>query len=93
MRVRRALLVVFLLASSLCADTYPRQPGVDVQHYIFRVTLGDDSDAISGETTVTVRFVEDGLAEWGSRPGFAGQREGHDGDGGRQRRRAGALHA
>ena len=64
MIIRRALLVASLFTSLLCADPYPRQPGVDVQHYIFRVTLGDDSDAISGETTVTVRFVQDGLAEW-----------------------------
>jgi aminopeptidase N len=64
MRSSGASLVFLLFASSLSADTYPRQPGVDVQHYTFRVTLSDDSDAISGETTVTVRFLRDGLAEW-----------------------------
>jgi aminopeptidase N len=37
---------------------------VDVQHYVFRVTLSDDSAAISGETTITVRFVQDGLTDW-----------------------------
>ena len=31
------------------ADQYPRQPGVDAQHYIFRLTLRDDTDEISGE--------------------------------------------
>jgi len=46
------------------ADTYPRQPGVDVQHYVFRVTLSDESDEISGETAVTIRFVKDGLTEF-----------------------------
>ena len=57
--------VLALLSLGLClADTYPRQPGVDVQHYIFRVSLSDDTDEITGETTVTVRFVRDGVAEF-----------------------------
>ena len=51
-------------ASLVFADTYPRQPGVDVQHYVFRVTLSDENDEIAGETTVAVRFVKDGLREF-----------------------------
>lgn len=35
-----------------------------MQHYQFRIALSDDSDSIAGETTVTVRFLQDGLAEW-----------------------------
>ena len=50
--------------SLVFADTYQRQPGVDVQHYVFRVTLSDDDDEIAGETTVTLRFVKDGLTEF-----------------------------
>lgn len=46
------------------ADTYERQPGVDVQHYIFRVSLSDENDALAGETTVTVRFLKDGLTSF-----------------------------
>jgi aminopeptidase N len=53
-----------LCLSLAFADTYRRQPGVDVQHYVFRVVLSDDSDEIAGETTVTVRFVKDGLTEF-----------------------------
>jgi aminopeptidase N len=49
-------------AAPLCADTYPRQPGVDVLDYSFRLTLRDDSDVIEGETTVTFRVASDGLA-------------------------------
>ena len=41
----------------LAADTYPRQPGIDVEHYRFEVTLSDTSDAIQGQTTVEVRFL------------------------------------
>lgn len=54
-----------LLLLALCgwafADSYPRQPGIDVQHYIFRVTLRDDTDEIAGETTVRVRVVREGV--------------------------------
>ena len=53
-----------LCVSLVFADTYQRQPGVDVQHYLFRVTLSDDSDEIAGETLVRVRFVKDGLKEF-----------------------------
>jgi len=55
------------LALCVClafADTYERQPGVDVQHYVFRVALSDESDEIAGETTVTVRFLKDGLTQF-----------------------------
>ena len=44
------------------ADTYPRQPGVDIQHYVFRLTLTDASDEIQGDATVDVRFVQSGVA-------------------------------
>ena len=26
------------------ADNYPRQPSIDIQHYVFRVTLTDEND-------------------------------------------------
>ena len=54
-----------LLAVVVCAhaDTYPRQNGVDAQHYIFRLTLSDDTDEIAGEATADLRFVQDGIRE------------------------------
>src|SRR6476619_3738590 len=46
------------------ADTYPRQAGIDAQHYIFRLTLlTDDSNEIKGEATVRLRVVADGVRE------------------------------
>jgi aminopeptidase N len=57
------LLVLGLATTFAVADTYPRQPGVDVFHYIFRLTLSDDSDEISGETTADLRFTRDGVTE------------------------------
>jgi aminopeptidase N len=49
-------------AAPLCADTYPRQPGVDVLDYSFRLALRDDTDVLEGETTVAFRVASDGLA-------------------------------
>ena len=34
-------------------DTYPRQPGVHVEHYVFALELSDASDEIRGEATTT----------------------------------------
>jgi aminopeptidase N len=59
-----SLLVVLSVCTSLVtADTYPRQPGVDALHYIFRLTLSDDTDELVGETTIDLRFNQDGLTE------------------------------
>jgi aminopeptidase N len=61
----RKLLPVGLLAcvSMAFADNYPRQPGIDAQHYIFRVTLSDESNEVAGETTADLRFVSDGVTQ------------------------------
>lgn len=42
-------------------DTYPRQPGVQVEHYVFALELTDANDELRGEATVTIRFTKDGL--------------------------------
>ena len=49
-------------AASAAGDTYPRQPGVDVQHYTFKVCLRDEVDEVDGEATVAVRFVAGDVA-------------------------------
>ncbi len=59
----RAAALALAWAAAGLADTYPRQAGVDVQHYTFRVGLGDDSDEVLGETTVSVRFAAEGVKE------------------------------
>ena len=68
MRPNRHFAVLPCLAAALAAvtvvraDTYPRQPGVDVLNYSFRLTLRDDTDVLEGETTVDFRATSDGLA-------------------------------
>jgi aminopeptidase N len=60
MRVGRSLplpcLVAFACAATAAADTYPRQPGVDALHYVFRLTLTDANNEIAGEATARLRF-------------------------------------
>jgi aminopeptidase N len=45
------------------ADTYPRQPGVDAIHYVFRLTLSDSSDEIAGEATARLRITAASVTE------------------------------
>jgi aminopeptidase N len=45
-------------------DTYTRQPGVDAQHYAFRVILRDDSDEIDAEATVSLRWLQEIPTFW-----------------------------
>ena len=46
-----------LSASPAGADTYPRQPAVDAIHYVFRLTVTDTNDTITGEATAKSRIV------------------------------------
>jgi aminopeptidase N len=55
------LLTATLTASTSAADTYPRQPGIDVQEYVFRLWLSDDTDRIEGLTTVDLRARDAGV--------------------------------
>ncbi len=58
-----ALICLTLPSPDAAADTYPRQPGVDVIHYVFRLTITDASNEIAGECTVTLRMAADGVRE------------------------------
>ncbi|HEY8311696.1 MAG TPA: hypothetical protein VIG47_14125, partial [Gemmatimonadaceae bacterium] len=66
--MRKFMLValgISLGAAPLAAtDTYPRQPGVDVQHYSFALALNDSTNEISGDATITVRFTKGGLTSF-----------------------------
>ena len=59
----RLLALLLLFPAAVGADTYLRQPGIDAIHYTFRLTLTDTSNDITGETTMTVKFLRDGVAD------------------------------
>ena len=66
--MRKLFSIVIGLAAAVAPlgarDTYPRQPGVKVQHYVFALTLSDSTDEIAGEATVTIHFMKDGLTSF-----------------------------
>ena len=55
--------LLLVVCGCALADNYPRQPGIDVQHYVFRVTLREDSDEISAQCTAILRTAQDGVAQ------------------------------
>jgi aminopeptidase N len=62
MRSRVAMVLLAALATPLTAQQhYQRQPGVDVQHYRWSVTLSDSTDEIVGDALITINFTQPGL--------------------------------
>lgn len=62
-RLLLAALLLWLAAPPLAADTYPRQPGIDVLHYAFSLALSDQSAAIEGDARVTLRVLDIAVRE------------------------------
>jgi aminopeptidase N len=58
MRAAAAALLILFAASTVRADTYPRQPGVDAWHYAFTLEISDTSEEIKGEATIDLRFTQ-----------------------------------
>jgi aminopeptidase N len=56
-------LVMAATAPAPPRDTYPRQPGIDAEHYVFRIGLRDDTDRITGEAEIYFRFRQEGVTE------------------------------
>ena len=61
--LKTALASLFLAVTLILNAQAQPQPGVDVQHYVFRLTLTDASDRIAGEADVTVQFAGDAARE------------------------------
>jgi len=49
--------------SGPASDDYPRRIGIDIENYRFELTLRDDTDAIAGRATVSIRFTNNGVVE------------------------------
>jgi aminopeptidase N len=59
----RLAALLLLFPALAAADTYPRQAGIDALHYVFRLTLSDASNEITGETTATIKLTQGGVPE------------------------------
>ena len=59
----RTFIVTFLFFFSpwVMADPYPKNLGVDILHYSFRLTLSDETDEIFGVTTIRLKYKKDGV--------------------------------
>ncbi len=57
------LVFVFGLPNLAFADSYPKNPKIDVIDYVFKLELSDSTDEIAGEATVDVRFLGEGVSE------------------------------
>lgn len=56
-----ALLLSCVLAAPVAyADTYPKNVGIDVEHYAFTLELQDRDDRLAGTAAIDVRFTRDG---------------------------------
>ena len=54
-------LVGLTTGATTTLDTYPRQPGVDAEHYRFDVRVSDDTDLIVARAEVSMRFRQAGV--------------------------------
>ena len=64
-RFQGLVLALFLLGPIPgTSQGYPVDPGLDVQHYAFSLTLRDSTDLIDGSTDMVVRFLEEGRTEF-----------------------------
>ncbi len=59
--------LIFIVSSLQSAfsftDNYPKNPQIDAINYVFKLELSDDTDEIVCETTLDVRFLEEGIHE------------------------------
>ncbi len=66
--MKRIVLCVLLLCLQVfaanAADTYPKNKNIDARHYIFRLSLSDKNDMISGKTSVDITFRKSGITEF-----------------------------
>ena len=64
MLLRRILPLLLLITLPARAqdysDSYPKNTGIDIQGYVFRLAVTDDSDVVMGRTVVDARYVTGG---------------------------------
>ena len=61
MRCALPAAALVLWAAAAGADTYPRQPGIDIRHYAFKLDISDTSSEIAAEAGIDVRFTQPGI--------------------------------
>jgi len=57
-------LFISILINPAAADNYPRNPKIDITHYVFRLALNDINNQITGKADVTIRFLSNDLSDF-----------------------------
>ena len=57
----RSLLAAFAVAVLPPIDDYPKNPNIDIERYVFDLTLNDVNDSLLGSATIMARFLADGI--------------------------------
>ncbi len=57
----RPLLAVFAVAVLPTVDDYPKNPHIDIERYVFDLTLNDANDSLAASATIVAKFLADGI--------------------------------
>ena len=57
----RPLLAVFAVAVLPTVDDYPKNPHIDIERYVFDITLNDANDSLAASATIVAKFLADGI--------------------------------
>jgi aminopeptidase N len=60
-KILPAWLLFLITGTCSLADTYPKNPKVDILNYAFRIALSDNTDVIQAEATIDVLYVGEGV--------------------------------
>ena len=57
----RPLLAVFAVAVLPTVDDYPKNPHIDIERYVFDLTLNDANDSLAASATIVAKFLADDI--------------------------------
>ena len=57
----RSLLAALAVAVLPTVDDYPKNPHIDIERYVFDLTLNDANDSLAGSATIVARFLADSI--------------------------------
>ncbi|TDJ55528.1 MAG: hypothetical protein E2O47_04040, partial [Gemmatimonadetes bacterium] len=57
----RPLLAAFAVAVLPTVDDYPKNPHIDIERYVFDLTLNDANDSLAASATIVAKFLADGI--------------------------------
>ena len=57
----RSLFAAFAIAVLPTVDDYPKNPHIDIERYVFDLTLNDANDSLAASATIVAKFLADGI--------------------------------